>query len=108
VIGAVTSGRDPVVVIRIDLRTSATGPDAVEADSFGPDTLVTIQRGAVNGAVGSTDPQSRFVDVGRILVVDDTATFAKHAAAYQHLVAAPTVGQLLCLVVGVPRRVCPH
>jgi hypothetical protein len=102
VIGAVTSGRDPVVVIRIDLRTSATGPDAVEADSFGPDTLVTIQRGAVNGAVGSTDPQSRFVDVGRILVVDDTATFAKHAAAYQHLVAAPTVGQLLCLVVGVP------
>ena len=104
-----TGARGPAVVIRVDLRASAVGPEAVEADSFGPDTLVGIQRGAVNGggdAYGTGDDgtgdHGRFVDVGRVLVIDDTATFAKHAPAYQHLVAAPTIGQLLCLVVGAP------
>ena len=102
------------IVIRIDLRASAAGPEAVEADSFGPDTLITIQRGVIggndngngngDGGVGPPGPDDRhrFVDVGRILVLDDTATFAKHETVYQFLATAPTVGQLLCLVVGEP------
>jgi hypothetical protein len=91
-----TGIRSPQVVIRIDLRAAATGPDAVKADTFGPETLITIQRGAASG--GAHD--SRFVDVGRVLVVDDTDAFAKHAAIYQELVTAPTLSRLFCLVVG--------
>ena len=97
-----SSAREPEVVIRIDLRAAATGPDAVQAEAAGPDTLITVQRGVVSAEAHRTGDDTRFIDVGRVLVIDDTDTFAKHATIYQDLVAAPTVRRLLCLVVGGP------
>jgi hypothetical protein len=97
----VTRARDPEVVIRIDLRATAAGPDTVQADAAGPDTLITIQRGVISAGAHRAD-DSRFIDVGRVLVIDGTDTFAKHPAIYQDLVTAPTIRRLLCLVVGAP------
>lgn len=88
------------VVVRIDLRTTATGPDAIDAGSFGPDTLDALQRRALRERAGERDGE--IVDVGRVLIVDDIATVVPHADAYQHLVVGATTGTLLCLVVGSP------
>ena len=97
------SAPGPAAVIRIDLRATAAGADAVDAKTFGPNTLIDIQRHAVEDhSTGPTVPggRQRFVDVGRVLVIDDAATFARHAPTYQHLVVASTIGKLLCLTVG--------
>jgi Effector Associated Constant Component 1 len=90
----------PAAVVRIDLRATATGPDAIDAGSFGPDTLDDLQRRALRDRTGENDDE--IVDVGRLLVVDDIATVVPHAAVYQHLVVGATTGQLLCVVIGSP------
>ena len=95
-------GADPVTVIRLDLRAGASGPHAVEADKIGPDTLTGVQQQAVRRlpAPPADGGRRRLVDVGRVLVIDDAAAFADHAAAYQHLLLTPTIGRLLCVMVG--------
>ena len=87
-------------VVRIDLRATAAGPDAVDAGSLGPGTLDALQRRALRDRAGERDGE--IVDVGRLLVVDDIETVVAHAAAYQHLVVGATAGTLLCVVVGPP------
>lgn len=96
---------DLVAVIRMDFRDSATGPDAVAVSMFGSGTLIGIQHDAVQARRAElTMPGSaqRFVDVGRVLVIDDASGFAAHAVAYQHLVLAATISKLICLIVGDP------
>ncbi len=103
--GPATGALGLAAVIRIDLRAAAAGSDAVDAQTFGADTLIDTQRHAVEGHYTGPAEQGshqRFIDVGRVLVIDDAATFARHAPAYQHLVVAPTIGKLLCLTVGAP------
>jgi len=96
--------REARAVFRIDLRTAATGPDAVDADSIDGDTLETLQRRGPgrDGPNGHVTREWRIVDIERLLVVDDAAAFSRHADAYQHLIQAPTFGRMLCLVVGPP------
>jgi hypothetical protein len=93
---------DLVTVIRLDVRTGVSAPDAVVADTIGPDTLTGIQQRAVRWlpAPSADGGRRRLVDVGRVLVIDDAAAFAGHAAAYQHLLLTPTIGRLLCVIVG--------
>jgi hypothetical protein len=100
--GAAEGTADLVTVIRLDVRAGVSAPDAVAAGTIGPDTLAGIQQRAVRGLPGSSanGGKRRLVDVGRVLVTDDAAAFAGHAAAYQHLLLTPTIGRLLCVIVG--------
>jgi hypothetical protein len=99
---AVEGATDLVTVIRLDVRAGVSAPDAVAAGTIGPDTLAGIQQRAVRGLPGpsANGGRRRLVDVGRVLVIDDAAAFAGHAAAYQHLLLTPTIGRLLCVIVG--------
>jgi len=95
---------EAAAVLRIDLRTAAAGPDAVDADSIDGDILEAIQRRSPGsrGPAGHLSGGWRIIDTERLLVVDDAAGFSGHADAYQHLVEAPTFGRMLCLVLGPP------
>jgi hypothetical protein len=96
--------QEAAAVFRIDLRASATGPDAADAGSIDSDTLEALQRRGPgsSGSNGHVTGGWRIVDIERLLVVDDAARFSRHADAYQHLVEAPTFGRMLCLVLGPP------
>jgi hypothetical protein len=102
VIHAAEDEAKPVAVINLDLRAGASGSHAIAADKIDQDTLTGIQQQAVRllprrpGSGG----RRRLVDVGRVLVIDDAASFAGHSAAYQHLLLTPTIGRLLCVTVG--------
>lgn len=87
------------VVIRLDLREGATGPDAIDADSIDGDTLEELQHQALAdcGAEGS-----RLVDIPGLLIVDDTSAFPQHAQALRYLLEAPTFRQMTCVIVGPP------
>jgi hypothetical protein len=92
-------------VVRIDLRATASGPHAMDAAAMDADTLIGLQDDAVRGRLPgppAAGGRRRVVDVGRVLVLDDTAAFAGHAAAYQHLLLAHTIARLLCVVAGDP------
>jgi hypothetical protein len=87
------------VVIRLDLREGASGPDAMDADSIDADTLEELQHQALagRGAEGS-----RLVDIPGLLIVDDASAFARHAQALRYLLEAPTFRQMTCVIVGPP------
>lgn len=93
---------DAALVMRLDLRAQATRGKAVSADSIGPGTLAGLQRQAARQlpAPPVAGGRRRLIDVGRVLVIDDAAAFADHAAAYQNLLRTPTFGWLLCVIVG--------
>jgi hypothetical protein len=93
---ATASRRRKSAVVRIDLRDSATGPDAGHAGTLDADAMANILRCSPPG-------QGKWLlDVGRVLVVDTAAAFARHAAAYRQILDAPTTWRLLCLIVGPP------
>ncbi len=95
---------DANAVILIDLRASATGPDATDPATIGEGTLEERQRAlAATIPNGHVAGQWRLIDIERVLVVDDADTFSGHTEAYQHLTQAPTFGRMLCLVVGNPK-----
>ena len=95
---------DANAVIVIDLRASATGPDATDPATIGEGTLEERQRAlAATIPNGHVAGQWRLIDIERVLVVDDADAFSGHAEAYQHLTHAPTFGRMLCLVVGNPK-----
>jgi hypothetical protein len=91
-------------VFLIDLREVATGPGAVDAATIGEGTLEALQRCFPATATGNGHAPGRwqFVNVERLLVVDDASAFLQHATAYQYLTEAPTYGRMLCVVVGTP------
>jgi len=95
---------DANAVILIDLRASATGPDATDPAAIGEGTLEERQRAlAATIPNGHVAGQWRLIDIERVLVVDDADAFSGHAEAYEHLTHAPTFGRMLCLVVGNPK-----
>ncbi len=102
----VEGSADPVTVIRLDFRAGASGPHAVAADTIGRDTLTGVQQQAVQRLPEplANGGRRRLVDVGRVLVIDDAATFAGHADTYQHLLRTPTIGRLLCVTIGALAR----
>lgn len=90
---------EAATVIVIDLRASATGPDAATPGSIDQRTLEERQRQAQRGGVD--DPSGwRIINFERLLVVDDAAEFARHEDDYRYLIEAPTFGRMLCLVTG--------
>jgi len=99
---------DADAVILIDLRTGATNIGATDPASVGEETLAERQQELAAILLdGRADGQWQFIDMERLLVVDDADTFADHAETYQYLTQASTFGRLLCLVVGGSKQVRP-
>ncbi len=92
------------VVIVIDLRSGAAGPDAADPGSVDGGTLEERQRRGYQAAADAAGDSSgwQLINFERLLVVDDAAAFAGHEDAYRHLIEAPTFGRMLCLVIGAP------
>jgi hypothetical protein len=90
---------ETAVIIRIDLRKGAAGPDAMDAGSIHEGTLEELQYRALSGAAAQ---QPGLADIPLLLVVDDTDEFPQHTQALQYLLEAPTFGEMICVIVGPP------
>jgi hypothetical protein len=93
--------REDAAVIVIDLRASATGPDAADPASIDERTLEERQRRSQDSGAGASSGW-RLINLERLLVVDDAAEFAGHEDGYRYLIEAPTFGRMLCVVIGAP------
>lgn len=90
---------ETAVIIRIDLRKGADGPDAMDAGSIHEGTLEELQYQALSGAAAE---RPGLTDIPPLLIVDDTDELPRHAQALQYLLEAPTFGDMICVIVGPP------